>query len=119
MDKKNKAACELFRLAIASQFKIKGKPRTISPFGSGHINDTYKISTDEGEQGYLLQRINHHVFKDIDRLMSNIALVTSHLHQKRTDANISDTNSVLTPVHTLDGKLYFENEDGNYCAFII
>lgn len=114
MDKEDSSINELRILGIASRFKIQGKPIDVSAFGSGHINDTYKISTNEGEQGYLLQRINHHVFKDIDRLMSNISLVTSHLHKKRTEANISDTNTVLTPVHTLDEKLYFEDEKRNY-----
>ena len=74
MEIKNNKDQESSRLAIASQFKVSGKPINIVSFGSGHINDTYKISTDQGEQKYLLQRINHHVFKNIDHLMSNILL---------------------------------------------
>ncbi len=117
MNKENNGAHELSRLTIASQFKIKGKPLTISSFGSGHINDTYRIATDatgEGKQEYVLQRINHQVFKNIDHLMSNISLVTSHLHQKRISANISDINTVLTPVTTLTEELYFQDEAGDY-----
>lgn len=114
MTKENKGAHELSRLTIASQFNIIGKPLTISSFGSGHINDTYKITTDKGKQGYILQRINHQVFKNVDHLMSNISLVTSHLHQKRIRANISDINTVLTPVSTLTEQLYFQDEEGDY-----
>lgn len=114
MNKENNSTIEPSRLAIASQFKIKGKPLTLSSFGSGHINDTYKIGTDDGVQDYILQRINHHVFKNIDHLMSNISLVTSHLHQKRIAANISDIDTVLTPVRTLDEKLYFKDEKGDF-----
>lgn len=105
---------EFTKLAIAAQFKIEGQPLDVAPFGSGHINDTYKIKTDKGELGYLLQRINHHVFKNVDHVMNNIALVTSHLHKKRLAANITDTNTVLTPVNTRDGKLYLEDEAGNF-----
>lgn len=114
MNKENNSTIEPSRLAIASQFKIKGKPLTLSSFGSGHINDTYKIGTDDGVQDYILQKINHHVFKNIDHLMSNISLVTSHLHQKRIAAGIADIDTVLTPVNTLDKKLYFKDEKGDY-----
>lgn len=114
MEIENNKNQESFRLAIASQFKVNGKPLNIVSFGSGHINDTYKISTDKGEQKYLLQRINHHVFKNIDHLMSNISLVTNHLHKKTKDENNIDADSVLTPVSTLDDKLYFKDDNGNY-----
>ena len=100
--------------AIARQFKIEGEPVSVSSFGSGHINDTYKIKTDKGKFGYLLQRINHHVFKNVDHVMENIALVSDHLHQKRTVAKITDTDTVLTPVSTRDDKLYFKDETGNF-----
>lgn len=114
MEIENNKNQESFRLAVASQFKINGKPINIASFGSGHINDTYKVSTDMGEQKYLLQRINHHVFKNIDHLMGNISLITSHLHKKAKDENNTDADSVLTPVSTLDDKLYFKDENGNY-----
>lgn len=66
-NKRNEASLRLS--SIASQFKIKGKVVDIVSFGSGHINDTYKVITDNGDEDYLLQRINHHVFKNIEQLM--------------------------------------------------
>lgn len=102
------------KFTVASNFQIDGKPIAVTSFGSGHINDTYKISTDQSEEGYLLQRINHHVFKNVDHVMSNIALVTNHLHKKRIEANIKDTSTVLTLVNTKDGNLYFKDDEGNY-----
>lgn len=47
------------------------------PFGSGHINDTYRITTDEGF--VILQKINTSIFKQPDELMSNITKVTNYL----------------------------------------
>lgn len=34
------------------------------PFGSGHINNTYKVDLQGSENSYILQRINTDVFKD-------------------------------------------------------
>ncbi len=36
----------------------------VSPFGQGHINDTYKLSLGKDAQEYILQRINTKVFHD-------------------------------------------------------
>lgn len=105
---------EKTKFTIAEQFEIEGQPISVSSFGSGHINDTYKIKTDKGELGYLLQRINHHVFKNVDHVMENITMVSAHLHQKRIVANITDTDTVLTPVNTVDGKSYFKDETGSF-----
>lgn len=111
-NKRNEASLRLS--SIASQFKIKGKVVDIVSFGSGHINDTYKVITDNGDEDYLLQRINHHVFKNIEQLMSNISIVSAHLHQKRIAANITDKNTVLTPIASHDHNYYIEDEKGDF-----
>lgn len=62
---------------IASQFNIEGTVKSIVPIGNGHINDTYLVVTDHSK--YILQRINHHVFKSPQKLMENIKSVTEYL----------------------------------------
>lgn len=47
------------------------------PFGSGHINDTFKVETDSGP--VILQKINTDIFKDADGMMDNITKVTDYL----------------------------------------
>lgn len=47
------------------------------PFGSGHINDTFKIETSEAP--VILQKINTDIFNDADGMMDNIKKVTEHL----------------------------------------
>ncbi len=47
------------------------------PFGSGHINDTFKLETIDGP--VILQKINTDIFKDADGMMDNIKKVTEHL----------------------------------------
>jgi hypothetical protein len=47
---------------IAEQFDIKGKIINVSRFGSGHINDTFRVEVGAADStSYLLQRINHHI----------------------------------------------------------
>ena len=67
--------------AAARQFETRGNFVAATPFGSGHINDTYRAVFDAGGVQVLaiLQRINHNVFKNPVSLMENIQRVTSHL----------------------------------------
>lgn len=57
---------------IASQFALKGKVAELIPYGNGHINDTYLVTTatENGEKtSYILQRINTSIFKEPEKLM--------------------------------------------------
>ncbi len=47
---------------------------TARPFGSGLINNTWKI---EGKKEYILQRINTKVFRQPERIASNIRLISN------------------------------------------
>ena len=49
-------------------------------YGSGHINDTFKVDCASGVS-YILQRINTDIF-DPDAVMSNIRRVTEHIRAK-------------------------------------
>ena len=49
-------------------------------YGSGHINDTFKVDTARGVS-YILQRINTDIF-DPDAVMDNIRRVTEHIRAK-------------------------------------
>jgi Ser/Thr protein kinase RdoA (MazF antagonist) len=99
---------------IASYFRVIGNITSVKPFGSGHINDTYRITTGTGKD-YLLQRINHLVFKDVAGLMDNLVNVTRHLTEKLKDIPNSDPEKeVLTLVKTNDDGYYFKDTNGNY-----
>ena len=68
---------------IVSNFDIKESIAAVGGLGMGHINDTYVVkNASDGQPGYLLQRINHAIFKDVPALMDNILLVTNHLRTK-------------------------------------
>ena len=37
-------------------------------YGCGHINETYLVTTDSDNR-YILQKINNHVFPDVEKLL--------------------------------------------------
>jgi Ser/Thr protein kinase RdoA (MazF antagonist) len=104
-----KSAC----LPILDQFDLTDRPVDVEPLGNGHINDTLKVITDRGEARYVLQRINHAIFKDVHLLQTNIQTVTSHIRQKLEQNGEEDIErKVLTFLPAKDGKLYhFDGEN--------
>src|SRR5690606_31736444 len=69
---------------------------------------------------YLLQRINHYVFKDVDALMQNLKIVTEHLKNKIDSQDAKyDRKEVLSLVDTKDGKLYYKDEENNYWRILV
>ena len=88
------------KLDILHAFQLDGTPVSCEGYGSGHINSTFLVKTDAG-QSYILQKINHHTFPDVQGLSENIAAVTEFLRAK-----CRDPRSVMTLVRTMDGAPY-------------
>lgn len=63
---------------IVRNFAIDVK---LEAYGNGHINDTYIA---DSEPKYILQRINHAIFKNPEQVMGNILGVTEYLREKIT-----------------------------------
>ena len=69
-------------LSIVSHFQLQGTVQEINPLGAGLINDTYKVSTLEADApDYVLQRINHAIFQNVEMLQANINAVTTHIRK--------------------------------------
>ena len=101
--------------AVARQFQIFGEFVDAKPYGSGHINDTYCTVFHQAgvPVRYILQRINHHVFKNPVALMENIQRVTSHLGaQVAGEPDFSRRVLTLIPAH--DGRPWQVDANGNY-----
>lgn len=84
-------------IQTANRFLLEGEVIKVFPFGSGHINDTYKVETTGPD--YLLQRVNQEVFKNVDGLMENILAVTGFL-----DENIRKTTSEMVSLQLVPLK---------------
>lgn len=108
-------------IAILKQFAIDEDVVSAVPFGNGHINDTLKVTNSKGEIKYILQRINHHIFTNVDILQNNIFTVTSHIREKLVARGEQDVDrKVLTFIPAKDGKLYHFDGDSYWrvCLFI-
>lgn len=98
---------------IVARFTGDSEEIDVKPLGAGHINDSYKVKA--GEKEYVLQRINHSIFKNVPELQSNILRVTMHIRRKLMDAGVEDIDRrVLTLVPTPGGKLFYRDAEGNY-----
>lgn len=101
--------------AILAHFPEVKDVTSVTPINSGLINATYKVTTGDGcRHDYILQRINHHVFRDIDMLQRNVELVTRHIRRKLEERHEPDIDrKVLRFVQADNGKTYFhDGEDG-------
>ena len=96
-------------LSIVSHFQMQGTVREIKPLGSGLINDTYKVTTAEADApDYVLQRINHAIFQNVEMLQSNIEAVTGHIRKKLEEKGEADVErKVLHFIPTAEGKTYW------------
>lgn len=102
---------------LSKQFQFKGDFIYEEPYGHGHINDTFAVyfkKVFEHPDRYILQRINHNIFKNPDELMQNIENVTSHIRNKILENGGDVNREVLTIVKTIDNKNYYIDELGNY-----
>jgi len=101
--------------AVVQQFPLSGEFLTEDPYGSGHINDTYCAVFDQGgaRVRYIVQRINHHIFKNPPALMQNIQRVTAHLAKKSVGQS-DPSRRVLTLIPAHDGQAYYRDDQGNF-----
>lgn len=100
----------------AMTFVLQGEVIDVSRYGSGHINDTFFLLCRDGvkEFKYILQRMNHDVFKDIEGLIHNVKGVTTFLRQQIIENHGDPNRETLNLLPTKDGKDYYRDEDGNY-----
>ena len=100
---------------VARQFQIPGDFVGAEPYGSGHINDTFRVAFSRAgtPARYVFQRINHRIFKNPVALMENIQRVTGHLRKKIT--GVPDAaRQALTLIPSQTGQAWHRDTAGNY-----
>lgn len=107
--------------SVFSRFQhADGTIVSIEKFGSGHINDTYKVCIlcggDENHRKkscYILQRINHEVFNRPVQVMENIRRVTYHLAEKirKRGGDASRETLTLIPTNSGEQTSFFVHDD--------
>ncbi len=96
---------------IASNFDFKGDFKGKKPYGSGHINDTFRLDYTEGD--YILQRINTNIFTKPHELMDNVVKVTNFLKEKIKAQGGDPTRETLSVILTKNNENLYIDEEGN------
>jgi Ser/Thr protein kinase RdoA (MazF antagonist) len=95
-------------------FSCQGEVDSISKYGSGHINDTFLVKTKSpNHPDYTFRCVNTYVFKNIDGLMQNIALVIDHIQHKIKSCDEYASMQALQLIRTLDNQLYYKDAMGH------
>lgn len=98
-------------ISLISNFLIDDEIVEIKPYGCGHINDTYLVTCKN--QKYVIQRINHLIFKKPWEVMDNIINICNHLKEKVLSYGGNPDRETLTFIPAKDGT-YLAKIDGNY-----
>lgn len=102
--------------SIVQRFEVAGQIEGIDPFGGGHINDTYlvRLTRDGSPCQYILQRINHTIFRDPVALMDNVIRVTEHIYRKTAEHTPTLAARQLRVIRTRDKAGCYQCPAGNY-----
>ncbi|TXD46742.1 phosphotransferase enzyme family protein [Polaribacter sp. IC073] len=105
--------------SIFNKFDHQSNYVSHSELNSGHINDTFLIKAD-GNKDYILQRINHAIFKDVPGLVNNKVLTSNHIRSKYPNLSNEELNkTVLSFVKAKDTAFYYHNENGDFWNVMI
>jgi len=101
-------------LASARQFRVDGELTGAEAYGTGHINDTYRVVFRDGgiDRRFLLQRVNTRVFTDPAALMQNVERVARHIGSLLKD-NPDRERRTLTIIPAEDGHPYLFDGEGS------
>lgn len=106
---------------IVARFATLGTVESVKALGNGLINDTYVVRTSETDApDYVLQRINHHIFTDVDVLQGNIEAVTAHIRRKLQEAGTDDIDrKVLRFIPVKEGGKTYYHDGENYWRMMV
>jgi hypothetical protein len=100
--------------SIFNEFDHKTNFVSHSELNSGHINDTFLVKTD-GRKNYILQRINHNIFKDVPGLINNKVLTSQHLKSKYPNLSEEElSKKVLSFIKAKNNDLYYIKKGSDF-----
>lgn len=105
--------------SIFNAFDHRSNYANYSEIKTGHINDTFIVNTDSRNK-YILQRINHHVFKNVPGLVNNKVLISNHIRSKfSTISEEAFTKTNLTFVKAKNTHLYYHKQGEDFWNVMI
>lgn len=91
------------------QFDLNYDDYQVNIFGSGLINKTFKLTSKQGSDSYILQQINKGVFKSpvlVTKNIQNVGEYLSHHYPNYLFAGLIASNSGEFSVKDADGEFY-------------
>ena len=87
---------------VLNRFNVDTQEVTFQPITTGYINDTFLVLMSQ-KPLYILQSINHKVFKNIEQLMQNIEMALDKLQS-------NDYSSIML-LKTHNGKSFYKHNN--------
>lgn len=105
---------------ICKKFAIDGEYVDCCRYGEGHINATFKLTVKNKEKkvNYILQRINNRLFKDVEKLMHNIELVTSFCRKSVESRGGDPARECLNVIPAKEGKSYYFDGQNYFRVYV-
>lgn len=101
-------------ITIAKQFRPDSPIVEVKEYGSGNVNDTYRVTlADAQEKHFILQRINTHVFHRPELVMMNMRTFTEHVHDRLVRESLNGWQ-VPRILSAQDGNNHFIDESGGF-----
>lgn len=95
---------------VLPAYGLEEKSLVVEAFGSGLINNTWKVTASGNE--YILQRVNHAVFKEPTDIANNISLIGVYLRKNHPEYRF------VSPVSSSDGdEMIYHEEEGYFRMF--
>ena len=115
MEKTRESACIKWKEAVDA-FALPGCPTACVPYGSGHINDTFllRMDTPDGNRPYILQRLNHTVYRKPEEVMENILGVTVFLRKRSLPPAGIPLRETMNLIPRKDGGYLYQDSIGSY-----
>lgn len=96
--------------SILPAYGLEENSLHLEPFGNGLINNTWKVTTAGNE--YILQRVNHDVFKEPENITNNIKLIGAYLRKNHPDYKF------VSPLESSEGdEMIYRKDEGYFRMF--
>ena len=109
------AAAEQYLQKALDAFDFGGQVVGAVRFGSGHINGTFCVHTQPGEdpcRRFILQCISPSTFHHPEQVMANIAGVTSYLKKEIAAEGGDPERETLSLCNAKDGSCFYSAPEG-------
>lgn len=94
----------------AAAFEFGAPITEIRRYGSGHVNDTFRVVTENDV--FILQRINEVAFHDPDAVMANVVGVTEYLGEQIRKAGGDRSREALEVIRPRNGASSYRDSEG-------